>query len=63
MSWPRRARRVRPSCRGRGRRAVAVASLGVAVAVASVASWTRPCRGCGVVICAAVARLRHADEC
>lgn len=60
MSWPRRAR---PSCRGRGRRAVAVASLGVAVAVASVASWTRPCRGCGVVICVAVARLRHADEC
>lgn len=42
---------------------VAVASLGVAVAVASVASWTRPCRGCGVVICFAVARLRHADEC
>lgn len=43
--------------------AVAVASLGVAMAVASVASWARPCRGCGVVICAAVARLRHADEC
>lgn len=48
----------------RGRRALdVVASLGVAVAVASVASWTRPCRGCGVVICVAVVWLRHADEC
>lgn len=45
------------------RHVVAVASLGVAVAVASVVSWARPCRGCGVVICVAVARLQHADEC
>ena len=48
MSWPRRARRarrVRPSCRGRG-----VPGCGRG-------------RGCGVVICVAVARLRHADKC
>lgn len=47
MSWPRRARRVRPSCRGRG-----VPGCGRGRG-----------RGCGVVICVAVARLRHADEC
>lgn len=46
MSWPRRARRVRPSCRGRG-----VPGCGRGRG-----------RGCGVVICVAVARLRHADE-
>lgn len=52
----RRARRGRPSCRGRGRRAVAVASLGAAVA------WCG--RGCGVRrLCVAVVWLRHADEC
>lgn len=40
----------------RGRRDVAVASLGVTVA--------RRGRGCGVRrLCVAVRRLRHADEC
>lgn len=44
-----------PGRRGRGRRAVAVASLGVAVARCGrdVAAW----------FCVAVAWLRHADEC
>lgn len=52
----RRGRRGRPSCRGRGRRDVAVTSLGVAVA--------RRGRGCGVrCLCVAVVWLRHADEC
>lgn len=49
MSWPRRARRVRPSCRGRG--------------VPGCGRGRGRGRGCGVVICVAVARLRHADEC
>lgn len=46
----------RPSWPWRGRRDVAVASLGVAVA--------RRGRGCGVrCLCVAVVWLRHADEC